>query len=465
MQQDVFYRMKRFYWIIFLANLCPYTLWSQYEPSLLPEQSIEGIQIDNTFESQLIGQNIAFFKSESTKISLVKIMEDSLNYPFEANRDSVFQIKNFGKNEHVWLHFQVQNMTNRAITLYLEADQSQISDFEFFEILNNSQYGDYIHTGNNFDFETRNLNYRNFVFEINLAPRQLNNYYFYLNTEGKSLYLPLKLYRPLALNQKNYQQLFWMGGFYGAMLVLVILSLVLFGALQQGDFLFFGLFLVSSSFLFATLQGLGFQFFWSKYPYFDKIAVSFWSYLSAFLGFRFLYHFIRYDTIFTSILTIIKLLSYLLLSLFILSLVEKEIVATFTGRDAFFILSEFSIYIYFASLIVMVSTGFYQLFYHFQKQTIWIISFGFVSIIVGFYIYGLFRNVDWNWSTLPFLLWGVVLSQGSIFIAQVNKLRLFHDEQDLQKIINLNKWLAIREHQEEQARIAEEQGNFSITEE
>lgn len=439
-------------------------LFAQYEPSFLPEQSVQVIRIDNTFESQLIGRNVGFFRTESTKISLVKIMEDSLTYPFEANQDSIFQMKSFGENEHVWLHFQIQNMTNRDITLYLEADNSQISDFEFFEILDNSQYGDYIHTGNNFDFETRGLPYRNFVFEINLAPQQLSKYYFYLNTEGKSLYLPLKLYHPLALNQKNYQQLFWIGGFYGSILLLIVLSLILFGALRQGDFLFFGFFVISSALLFATLQGFGLQFFWMQYPFFDKIAVSFWAYLSAFLGFRFLYHFIRYDTIYTSILTIIKLVSYFLLSLFILSLIEKEVVSTFTGKEAFFILSEVSIYVYFTCLSVMVFTSFYQLLHHFQKQTIWIISFGFLLTIIGAYIYSLFKNIDWYWATNPPVLWLMFLSLSSIFIAQVNKLRLFHDEQDLQKIINLNKWLAIREHQEEQARIVEEQGSFPITE-
>jgi len=120
-------------------------------------------------------------------------------------------------------------------------------------------------TGDSYPFKQRDLNFRDFVFQLKFSPGETQNYFMRLQTQG-SMQIPLTVWSTSALIELADSTGLAYGFFYGVMIVLMLAAGVAYLFLREFLFLSYALYLFSFMLFQLSMNGFGYQYLWSEIP-------------------------------------------------------------------------------------------------------------------------------------------------------------------------------------------------------
>ncbi len=116
-------------------------------------------------------------------------------------------------------------------------------------------------TGDTFPFRTREIANRKFLFRLALPPGEHMTVYLRIETES-AMTFPLLLWHPDAFAQKDHNEQFALGGYYGIMVAMICYNLFLLCAIRDRVYLYYLLYIITYSIAQMSLNGLSAEYLW-----------------------------------------------------------------------------------------------------------------------------------------------------------------------------------------------------------
>jgi hypothetical protein len=148
---------------------------------------------------------------------------------------------------------------------------SHTNDILFYPFANSPQGA--IHTGADYQLDSRRFPYKNFLFRLPLEANQTHTFYLRLTSNSKTSFISrLRTEQPLAVHfQTEYGLL---GAFYGVLLIMVVYNLCLYLFIGEQTYLRYVLYVLSCSLVFLSEDGLGFQYLWPAFPVLNQLVIA-----------------------------------------------------------------------------------------------------------------------------------------------------------------------------------------------
>ncbi|MCC2545586.1 hypothetical protein LJY25_03950 [Hymenobacter sp. BT175] len=169
-----------------------------------------------------------------------------------------------------WLRLVVQPKGPQPQHWYLELYDSHLSDVLFYP--NPQTTRGLVHTGADRPFGSRPYGYKNFLLRLPLQADQSAVFYLRLEANSKTSFL-CRLRTEQGLVERFQQEYGLLGGFYGILLIMVVYNLCLFFFTHEQTYLRYVLYVLSCSLVFLSEDGLGFQYLWPDYPWFNQLVI------------------------------------------------------------------------------------------------------------------------------------------------------------------------------------------------
>lgn len=230
------------------------------------------INIDfNNFSKTDIGNHIYILEDQSGNYNIDNILSDSLQNKFRLWESGE---PNFGFTSSVyWIRFTINNPADENINTYLEVSYPLIDYIDIY-ILDDSGNYKIKRTGDHLPVSSRDINHRNFIFGIMLKADSDQTYFMRFKTSS-SMNLPLTLWSEKALFNKIEIEQILLGIFFGAVIIMMVYNIFLFVGFRDKSFVYLFLFIISWGFAQATINGLSFQYLWSKWSWWSDVNLPF----------------------------------------------------------------------------------------------------------------------------------------------------------------------------------------------
>jgi signal transduction histidine kinase len=217
-----------------------------------------GFTISSSVEYASLGKSIQILEDKSRALTIDEIIQTNIQNQFFTSDENE---PGFGFTSSVfWVKLTISNPTNQKFEWYLEIAYPLI---DFIEIYIPTESNDYItkRTGDHLPFETREMDYRNFIFKLAENPGTQRAYYLRFETTS-SLNMPLNFWSRDALIDKTTKDQFLLGIFFGAVLIMIIYNIFLFLGFGDISYVYYVLFLSAWGFAQLIINGLAFQYLW-----------------------------------------------------------------------------------------------------------------------------------------------------------------------------------------------------------
>jgi len=216
-------------------------------------------------EYEPLSNTIEVFEDKTTKVTLDDILAHPELYPFiEGGAKEQF-------SHHVahnyWIRFKINNKSGVHSKWVLEILDSRFSEVIFYT----PDFGDtlrYVHskTGLAYNFNEREYQHKNFVFDIPLGTTlKAESAYYYLKirpgTIGSFLF---KIRKNKVFASYAFKEYLLLGMYYGIVFIMAFYNLFLFFSTKEKVYVYYFFFAIAWAFDSSINDGLGFQFVWSE---------------------------------------------------------------------------------------------------------------------------------------------------------------------------------------------------------
>ncbi|MCB1191242.1 MAG: sensor histidine kinase [Leptospiraceae bacterium] len=183
---------------------------------------------------------------------------------------SQWEVPNFGLSKNVyWARFKIQSQSKKDH--YLEIAYPPMDKIDFY-ILSEGENIIHKKAGDFLPFKERDVQYRNYVFRI-VPNENPKTYYLRFETESP-MQFPLTLWTSVSLTEKINGEMLGFGLYYGTMLVMILYNLFLFLSVRDKSYLYYIGYIASFLCYLASVNGIGFEYLWQDYPFFNSMIPS-----------------------------------------------------------------------------------------------------------------------------------------------------------------------------------------------
>lgn len=178
----------------------------------------------------------------------------------------------FGFSDSVyWVRLSVENQSVESIEWYLELSYPVIDSIDLYSPQENGQYTA-IHYGDRQPFSLRQIEYHNFIFQLDEAPISQTTYYLRFETSS-SMILAMTYWQPERFLEEGVKLEILFGIFYGALLIMLVYNLLMYFVLKDISYVYYISFFSAFGIFQSALNGLAFQYLWPNAIYWANIAV------------------------------------------------------------------------------------------------------------------------------------------------------------------------------------------------
>ncbi len=230
----------------------------------------EKINLLSDTEKIIIDSTLFLLEDKQKKWTIEEVVSGQISKEFTRNGKG---IPNFGYTSSAyWAHFEIDNQSFQEdwlleisypplnqITLYYFNDDGELEERKM---------------GGIYPFDKRDVQHRNFVYELEIESNTSVDYYLRVETEG-AMQLPLTIWQPKAFIHKTQYEFIFLGIFYGMMLAMVLYNLFLYFSLRHISYLFYVFVIVCSILANFSLNGMSFQYIWSYSPWWNIRSIVF----------------------------------------------------------------------------------------------------------------------------------------------------------------------------------------------
>ena len=316
----------------------------------------------------------------------------NINDLFDAhiNRDFIYfnesKLSGVISDSAYWIRVDIKNITQEAQNMFLDLSKPHLGNVIFYRYSNDELIKE-VQTGRQYSFHNREINHRNFVFEINLLPETQETLFFRVETESY-LQLPMKLYKAQNFIEKEYKTQLFFGLYYGIMLAMLLYNLVLYLSLKDSTYLYYVLYLFGFAIMQLIWDGLAFQYFWPLSPAWDVKANPFFLIFTAISAVQFSRSFLRVNE--KSKLAD-KAITYLLITLVFIGALTLFISPSISIKLAVYIVS--------MGLIICIANIWVV---GFKDRSVYLYTLAWAALFVGalMNLLAAYRILPLNWMTL-----------------------------------------------------------------
>lgn len=228
-------------------------------------------------------QQAYFLEDSSGKLTLDEVMSPAWQARF--HHSDTHPNFNHGITQSVfWVKLVVAPPTTDAATTptghgdyLLEVPYPPLDHLEFYQPLTDGNVAHYV-SGDTMPFELRPIRHYTPVFPIKLQMEHPNTIYVRIASTG-TLRIPLVVWEEKAFFDHTKFQLLVLGLYFGIMLLMLLYNFLFFVWLRDINFLIYILYIGAMAVFQAAYFGVGFQYLWQPYPWFNQYAIIFMIFL------------------------------------------------------------------------------------------------------------------------------------------------------------------------------------------
>ncbi|UCF65775.1 MAG: GHKL domain-containing protein [bacterium] len=219
---------------------------------------------------EALGKKIEILEDKNGKLTIDNVIHPEMSGHFSP---SAAEEPGFGFTSSVyWVKLTVHNPLDYRINWYLEVGYPLL-DFVDLYIPGEQQHFRVIKTGDQLPFSSRQINHRNYIFDLVEKPKQMNTYYLRFQTSS-SMNFPLTFWTEREFYENNAIQMILFGIFYGAVLIMIIYNIFLYIGFLDKSYVYNVLFLISWGLAQFSLNGLAFQYIWPNWTWWANVNIS-----------------------------------------------------------------------------------------------------------------------------------------------------------------------------------------------
>ncbi|MCS7080713.1 MAG: sensor histidine kinase [Chloracidobacterium sp.] len=214
------------------------------------------VVVSDALASQPLTPLLEQFEDRSRQVTIEDVTRGTLNF-VPTNADTL----NLGYTSSAyWFRLRLRNDTAQTMERLLEVEQPYLSRVEAYLPGSNAPAGAFIRfeAGDALPFNVRVIPHRLPVFPVAVPPHTEQLVYLRVETRG-SLTFSATLWKPLDHARKDRIHSFFLGVYYGLLLILVIYNAVFFLGIQDRANIYFSAYLLSLGLFQACVDGFATQ--------------------------------------------------------------------------------------------------------------------------------------------------------------------------------------------------------------
>jgi signal transduction histidine kinase/DNA-binding response OmpR family regulator len=211
-----------------------------------------------------ITARVDFLLDERNTFNITDVQRANINW--QENRRDILDL---GYKDHpVWLRIPVSFGELQKEDWFLRLGTGLLRDVEVYFISDGSVIQEYpLNQVNSFD--EKPYNHSQFIFPFHAQSEKNVTVYVRIYHSTQILF-PVYLETDSTLAKNSQDLSFLFGAFAGLIAVLALYNLFVYFATKDLAYLFYVSYIISIGFYFISLNGIGFQFFWSSFPLLDQ---------------------------------------------------------------------------------------------------------------------------------------------------------------------------------------------------
>ncbi len=221
--------------------------------------------VDQQTQKVLVGNKIEFISDTKRQYSIQDFLDSNQTQTFQVNQTSMLRFREHEYNTDVWLKIPIQNISDTTVVLVLSVNNSLINVIEFYNTIN-GRFLAQNRTGDSLTFDTRAINYRDYIFRVRIEPQKTHTLYMRFDVDGRRLHLPLILYSYDEFISYFSIKEMQLGLLYGVLFCVSIISFYLYYLIKDRSFLFFSIYSFIQGLLHFSNSGYASQLLWPDYP-------------------------------------------------------------------------------------------------------------------------------------------------------------------------------------------------------
>ena len=232
-----------------------------------------------------------------------------------------FEKINFGVSEsHYWIKLKFENTFNKKIERLLEIGFPLLDYVSAYFYKADEKPYKIIRTGDLRNYDSREVDNRNFVFRIDLKHGENQEVYLHIHSVG-TINIPLLLHTSGTIHKSALSVQFMYGVFYGIMSVIFCYHFILFIGLRNKYHFYYICVVFFSILSTATINTILFEYITKDFPLFTNILLPFTILITLLFLILFSQHFLDSKTRTPKVDTLLNLLAIVTLISAIMSIV------------------------------------------------------------------------------------------------------------------------------------------------
>jgi len=235
--------------------------------NFLPARASEIIELSDSDDFLLKSQYLDILEDLNGSFDIKDVSSPAFQNRFSNNKK--LRPGNDHPESTYWIRFAVKKKQSDVNSYFFEFFDQKADLFEFYIPLANGFKME--RGGDIYNFENRTYKHKNFLIDL---PVSSQTQWFYIKIKSKSAVTFLACIRsPKALIGYAVNEYIFLGLFFGAVLIIVLYCFFLFLKLKELTYLYYLFYILSMGLYSASLEGVGFQYLWSRFPAFNYYSI------------------------------------------------------------------------------------------------------------------------------------------------------------------------------------------------
>lgn len=266
--------------------------------------------------------HLFIFEDTSSSLTIKDILNPSIQKCFEHSTNE--NITPGFTQSAFWLKFAIHNNTSKTQDYLLELKYPIIKEVFFYKT-DAGKILRKVKTGDNVPYKHRQVDHRNFVFELSIEPGGQYAYYLRGFNQGETLRFPIQIYTLSDFFRHDYKDKMIIGAFYGLLIFVVIFNIFLFITLRSKLYLYYALYVTTLALFLSNVDGISFKFFWPGSPWFANHSSIFFISLANLFLLLFSKYFLNTKKYSPRLDRVLQILMYLSLLIFVAAIGRGQI--------------------------------------------------------------------------------------------------------------------------------------------
>lgn len=226
-----------------------------------------------------LGTHVEYFEDESGDVDISDLIADQNALQWQQ---STMATPNFAFSESVyWMRLAFKSKLSEQQTWLFEI-AFPLQDYIDFYVVDGGEVLKKVATGDRRVFSTREIDYRNFLFELDVPAGSERQVYIRLDTaDGLHEPSPLILWQEREFALQNGIRNLGLGLYFGIMVVMALYNLFLYASIRDKTYFYYVAYILGFSFWLFSYYGFSYQYFWPDSPVLGNqstiILTSFWA--------------------------------------------------------------------------------------------------------------------------------------------------------------------------------------------